>query len=411
MKHIIAMVILSLAGSVHAGDDWPQFRGPTGQGHVTSDAELPLHWSATENVTWKQTIPGRGWSSPIVVDGKVYLTTAVQDDTGYALRTLCLDARDGKTLWDTAVFEEHKGAANIHNKNSHASPTPLLVGDKLFVHFGHMGTACLALDGRVIWRNNVLHYTPVHGNGGSPVLVGEALIFSADGANDPFVAALSAKDGHVLWRVPRSETEARKKFSFCTPLVIEVKGQTQVILPGSGAVFAYDPANGKEIWRVRYGQGYSVVPRPVFGNGMIYVSSGFDRPIVMAIRVDGHGDVTDTHVAWTVQRGGPNTPSLLLRGEELYMIADRGIATCVNALNGEEIWQNRIDGNYSASPIDAGERIYVQSEEGLGVVLKAGKQFEVLARNDLGERSLASYAVSDGSLFIRTEEHLYRIGQ
>ena len=271
-----------------------------------------------------------------------------------------------------------------------------------------MGTACLDLEGKVRWRSTELRYPPVHGNGGSPVLVGRALIFSCDGASDPFVAALDRETGKLLWKTPR-ETTAKKKFSFSTPLVIQIAGRTEVISPGSGAVCAYDPANGRELWRVRYGEGYSVVPRPVLGHGHLFIASGFDRPSVMAIRTGGQGDVTDTHVAWTLAKGAPNTPSLLLAGDELYFVSDGGIATCVDATTGRVHWSERLGGNFSASPILAEGRIYFQNEEGTTIVVKAGKEFAKLAENPLGEKTLASSAAANGALYIRTEEALYKI--
>jgi outer membrane protein assembly factor BamB len=192
-------------------------------------------------------------------------------------------------------------------------------------------------------------------------------------------------------------------------LAIEADGRTQVISPTSGAVIAYNPADGKEIWRVRYPEGYSVVPRPVFGDGLVFVSSAFDRPIVYAIRPDGKGDVTDTHIVWSINKGAPNTPSPLLAGDEIYFISDGGVMTCADARTGKIHWQERIGGNYSASPVFADGKIYVQSEEGVGTVLRPAKTFEVLAKNDLKERTLASYAIDEGVIYVRTAKHLFRI--
>lgn len=321
---------------------------------------------------------------------------------------MCLDQATGKSVWNVEVFGGEGAASRIHNKNSHASPTPVVADGRIYVHFGHQGTACLDLDGRVVWRNTELEYPPLHGNGGSPILAGDALIFSCDGLSEPFVVALHKQTGKVLWKT-RRETTAKKKFSFSTPLLITVKGQPQVVSPGSGAVCAYDPTDGRELWRARYNEGYSVVPRPVFGHGMIFISTGYDTASVLAIRVDGSGDVTDTHVAWTLKRGAPNTPSLLLVGEDLFMVSDGGIASCVEARTGKVHWQERVGGNYSASPIHANGRIYFQNEEGGTVVIKAARTFEKLAGNQLGERTLASMAVGPDALFIRTEHHLFKI--
>ena len=407
--HQLALLVCStgLLVSASGAENWPEFRGPTGQGHSTA-RNLPTEWSTNKNVAWKQPIPGKGWSSPVLVDGRLYLTTAVPKTgaDGQSLRTLCLDAAGGKTLWDTEVFAQP--ITKAHGKNSQASPTPIVEGQRLYVHFGHQGTACLDLAGKVIWRNTELPYPPVHGNGGSPALVDNALVFSCDGGANPFVVALNKADGKVLWKVNR-QTTASKKFSFSTPLVITVSSQKQIISPGSGVVSAFDPKNGNELWRVRYGEGYSVIPRPVFGHGLLFIGTGYDRPTVLAIRADGKGDVTDTHIAWTITKGAPNTPSLLLVGDEVYFVSDAGVASCVDARTGKEHWQQRVGAGTSASPIFADGKIYIQDEQGLGVVLKPGKQFEKLADNRLGEKTLASYCVADGTLFIRGEQNLYCI--
>lgn len=401
---------LILATGAVAAPGWPEFRGPTGQGHADSKS-LPVQWNANQNVAWKQAVPGRGWSSPVLVNGRLHLTSAVGEDGGQpmSLRALCLEEASGKILWDVAVFgQEPVSAPRIHNKNSHASPTPVVADGRVYVHFGHQGTACLDLDGKIIWKNSDLSYPPVHGNGGSPILVGDKLVFSCDGGSDPFVVALDKANGKVIWKTPRV-THAKRTFSFSTPLLITVKGKQQIISPGSGAVCAFDPETGKELWRARYGEGYSVIPRPVLGHGMIFIGTGYDTPIVMAVRVDGTGDVTDSHVAWTMKKGAPNTPSLLLVGDELYMVSDGGIASCVDAKTGAVHWQERIGGNHSASPVHANGRIYFQNEEGVGVVVKAGRTFEKLFSNDLGERTLASYAAANDALYIRTAQHLYKI--
>ncbi len=403
-------VLLLAIGLVRA-EDWSQFRGPTGQG-IAPEGHYPLEWSASKNVVWRKPIPGKGWSSPIVKDGFVYLTTAVSaEETNrreQSLRTLCLNANTGETIWDTEVFrQDGSQAPAIHSKNSHASPTPLTDGQRLYVHFGHQGTACLDLQGNLIWKNRSIHYQPVHGNGGTPILTENALVFSCDGYDQPFVIALDRSKGNVIWKTDRN-SESFKKFSFSTPLLITINGKQEIISPGSGGVCAYDPATGREIWRVRY-EGYSVIPRPVFGHGLVFVSSGFESPSLLAIRPDGRGDVTTSHVAWTLRKGAPLTPSPLLVDDELYLVSDSGIASCVDARTAKVHWQERIGGNYSASPLYADGKIYCQSEEGTGVVLKAGKRFQVLARNSIGERTLASYAVSDGAFFIRTENNLFRI--
>jgi outer membrane protein assembly factor BamB len=394
--------------TVGAADDWPQFRGPTGEGHARAK-NLPLEWGKDKNVAWMTPIPGLGWSSPVVVKDRVYLTTAVPGGQAgdQSLDALCLDAKSGDIVWHKQVFrQDGKKAPGINGKNSHASPTPLVHDGKLYVHFGHQGTACLDLDGRILWQNTELKYNPVHGNGGTPIVVEDKLIFSCDGGDVAFVAALDRTIGKVLWRTPRG-LESKKPFSFSTPLLIAVNNKPQVVSPGTDAVMGYDPATGREIWRVTY-DGYSVIPRPVHGHGMIYMCTGYDSPTLKAIRPDGAGDVTKSHVAWTLRQNAPHTPSPLLVGDELYIVSDGGIASCIDAKTGKVHWKQRIGTAFSASPMAADGRVYFQSEDGVGIVVKAGKSFAELARNELKEKTYASYAAVDGALFIRTEKRLYR---
>jgi outer membrane protein assembly factor BamB len=369
-----------------------------------------LHWSDEENVGWKIRPTGAGWSSPVVVDNRVYLTGyKLTESDGLQLIAECFAADTGASLWKTTVIQSPQEGPGIHRKNSQASPTPIVSDDRLYVHFGHHGTACLNLNGQVLWKQTDVKYAPVHGNGGSPALVNDLLIFSCDGASDPFLVALDRDTGEVRWKTER-RTHAKKTFSFSTPLVVEFGGQTQVLSPTSGFLGAYNPKDGKEIWRAGYGEGYSVITRPIRFKDLVYVGSSYDRSVVHAIRLGGKGDVTDTHTAWTQTRGGPNTPSMVVVGNELYFVADNGLATCADAATGEVHWYERLGGNYSASLFATDDRIYFQNEEGLGTVVRADKSFEILARNDLKERTLASYAAADDALFIRTESHLYRIG-
>ncbi|MFO0916293.1 MAG: PQQ-binding-like beta-propeller repeat protein [Pirellulales bacterium] len=402
-----------------AGAEWNQFRGPNGDGHA-AEATLPLQWSADGREPtrqWKVRIPGKGWSSPVVLGDAIYLTTAVSagsaedESTDVSLRLIRVNLHTGRIELEREIFRQDGATAPpIHDKNSHASPTPIVVEDRIYVHFGHQGTACLDLNGEPIWKNNQLAYEPQHGNGGSPILVDDLLIFSCDAASDPFLVALDASTGQVRWKLPRT-AEATKKFSFCTPTLIEADGQWQVICPGSNVVSANDPATGRELWQVRY-EGYSVVPKPVWGDGMVYVCTGFDSPSLLAIRTAGAtGDVTDTHVAWKATRGIPHTPSLILHDGLLFMVSDDGIASCLDAKTGQNLWRERLGGNFSSSPILAGDRIYFFSEEGKTYVIRAARSYELLAENDLDEQMLASCAVVDQSLIVRTADHLYRFAE
>lgn len=411
-RPILLLALLSFATAALAAEtEWPQFRGPTGQG-ISAATNVPVEWDATKNVKWTTELTGRGWSSPVLAKGRIYLTGAATDPgtSEVTLRTICCDAADGRIVWDSEVFRpDPESTAAMHRKNSLASPTPIVADGRIYVHFGHMGTAALDLDGKVLWRQTELKYPPTHGTGGSPVLVSDALIFSCDGQRDPFVVALDAKTGTVRWKTERNST-ARKLFSFSTPLAISVDGIEQVISPGSGFVGSYDPKNGHELWRVGYGEGYSVIPRPVFAHGLLFLGSGYDAPVLHAIKPAGaSGDATATNIAWTQRKGAPNTPSAVVVGDEVYFVSDAGIATCADAKTGTVHWSERLGGGFSASPVAAEGRVYFQNEVGVGFVVKAGKIYELLATNDLGERTLASYAVADGTLFIRSESRLRKI--
>jgi outer membrane protein assembly factor BamB len=401
----ILRVLIALAVALSAplaAEDWPEFRGPTGQGHST-ERGLPLEWSETKNVVWKVPVPGGGWSSPVVANGRVWLTTAT-DAGGGSLRLLSYDVATGRVVTDTEVFKV-RGSRAPNVKNSRASPTPVLDGDRVYVHFGADGTAAVSTDGKVLWRV-VLTYQSQHGNGGSPALYNDLLIVSCDGGDEAFVTALDTATGRVRWRTPRRQPYDQ---SYTTPLVINVAGADQIVSVGAYRAAAYDPRTGREIWRVSYGSGFSNVPRPVFGHGLVYIATGFQQPTLIAVRAGGTGDVTRSNVAWTMTRQAPYTPSPVLVGDELYVVSDIGIATCLDATTGTAHWIQRLGGNYSASPIFADGRVYFLSEEGTATVIAPGREFRVLARYSLDGSTLASIAVSNGSLFIRSDSHLYRI--
>lgn len=399
--------------SVVATAQWPEFRGPTHQGHATAK-NVPTEWSESQNIAWKTPLVGQGWSSPVVAGDRIFFTAAVPvaDDKpdDFDLCTEAYDLKTGEQVWRTKIFkQEGASAPKIHGKNSHASPTPIIEDGKLYIHFGHMGTACLDLEGKILWQNDELKFDPVHGNGGSPILVGDKLIFSCDGAAEPVAVALDKNTGKLAWKT-RRPNEPPKTFAFCTPLAIEVAGKTQVIFPCAGSVCAYDPDTGEEIWHVNH-NGYSVIPRPVFGHGLVYVCTSYDSPTLMAIRPDGAGDVTDTHVEWTIKKGAPHTPSVILDGNELYMVSDNGVASCVDALTGKQVWQQRLGGNFSSSLVLAEGKLYCQDETGTCYVLAVGREFKKIAENTLPERTLASYALLDGRILLRGDKHLYCIEQ
>ena len=397
MKLLLLLFLLNLPLS-----DWPQFRGPTGQGH-SDEQGLPLNWSETTNVRWKVAIPGKGWSSPVVQGDRIWLTTAT--DEGKSLRALSIDRNSGAILQNVEVVRL-KSPKLTNSKNSFASPTPVVDGERVYVHFGAYGTACLTQSGEIVWKTRLEYDNGQHGTGGSPIVYEDLLIISCDGNDVQFVVALDKLTGKVKWKKSREGYQA-----YSTPLVVSLPGGDHVISPGAFRAVAYEPRSGKELWQVRYGEGFSNVPRPVYGDGLVFICTGFQQPSMLAVRLDGKGDVTNSKVEWKLDRGVPLTASPLLVGNELYMVTDNGIATCVDAKTGKEYWRARVGGNHSASPIYADGRIYFLSEEGESVVIAPGQKLKHLATNQLNGRTLASMAVSGGSIFIRSETHLYRISK
>jgi outer membrane protein assembly factor BamB len=406
----VALAALSAVASVQAANQWPEFRGPTGQGH-SSERGLPLEWSESRDIMWKVPVPGAGWSSPVIADGRVWLTTAVDAERespsarGVSLRAVAFDERTGREVVNVEAFHvDHPGALNP--KNSRASPTALIDGDRVYVHFGSDGTAALTTTGEVVWRTR-LSYQSQHGSGGSPALYHDLLIVNCDGGDEAFVAALDTRTGKIRWKAPRRQPFDQ---AYSTPLVIRVGDRDEVISIGAFRATAYDPSTGKEIWRVEYPDGFSNVPRPVYAHGLVYIATGFNQPSLLAVRADGQGDITKTKVAWTLRRAAPLTPSPIVVGEDLYTINDSGIASCLDAKTGEVRWQQRLGGSYSASPVYADGRIYFLSEDGTTTVIEPGAVPRVIARNQLEGATLASIAIADRSIFIRTVSHLYRIG-
>ena len=398
-------LLLALAVSAAAAEDWPQFRGPSGQGHST-ERGLPVEWSESQNIVWKTPVAGAGWSSPAIAGGRIWLTSAVPVRGGASLRALAFDVETGRELVNAEVFRT-SSATPKNQKNSLASPTAIVDGERVYVHFGADGTAALNASGDVVWKAQ-LRYESQHGSGGSPILHGDLLIFSCDGSDDAFVVALDKRTGKVRWRTPRRQPWDQ---AYTTPLAIRVGEKDAFVSVGAHRAAAYDAQNGKEIWRVGYENGFSNVPRPVAGHGLVYIATGFQQPALLAVRVDGTGDITNSHVAWTLRRGAPHTPSPILVGDELFVVSDTGVASCIDAKTGVLVWQQRLGGNYSASPIFADDRIYFLSEEGTATVIAPGKEFRRLAVNQLDGPTLASMAVSAGSIFVRSHSHLYRIGK
>ena len=428
------LVLATLGHAVGARADWPQFRGPTGDG-VAGAAALPVTWSEKENIAWKVPIPGLGRSSPVVLGDRIWLTTAIatpasagqsgpkspgakpadRDATlppsgAVSLQVISLDCRSGRRLYQSEVFAVEKPVP-IHPVSSHATPTPVVEPGRLYCDFGTYGTACVdAADGRVLWKARL----PIDhqlGPASSPVICRDWMIVVRDGCDAQFVAGLDKRSGRTVWRTERPpfEAEGPVRKSFSTPLVIEAGNRVQVATIGAHWVAAYEPATGREIWRVRHGTGYSIAPRPVYGHGMVYVCTGGYVAQLWAIRVDGHGDVSQTHVAWKATQQIPLMASPLLVGRELYFVSDNGILSCLDALVGKTHWRERLGGNYASSPFFADGRIYVVSREGKTTVFRPGTQFARLAENRLDAAVIATPAIAGRAIFLRSDTHLYRI--
>lgn len=360
-------------------------------------------------MAWKIAVAGRGWSSPVIADGQIWLTTALDD--GHSLRAVGIDAQTGKIIREVEVFRPEEPAP-INAKNSHASPTSVLEKGRLYVHFGRMGTACVeTATGRVLWTNNELVIQHKEGPGSSPIPYGDLLLINCDGMDFQYVVALDKQTGRIKWKTGRTgEPHPKPDFrkAYATGLIVPRGDHQQLISPGAHQVISYRPDTGEELWKVRY-DGFSNVPRPLYGHGMVYVCSGFMRPVLLAIRPDGSGDVTDSHVVWEQPKSIPRNPSPILVGDRIYFAGDRGVAVCLDAHTGAEIWTERLGGNFSASPIYADGRIYFPGEQGETTVIAPGDTFQKLAVNQLDGRIQASPAVVDRSIILRTETHLYRL--
>ena len=419
MTTMLAALLLMLASLRGQADGhWPQFRGPDGNGHSAA-RDLPLNWSETQNVVWKAPIHGRGWSSPVIYGGQVWLTTATAD--GRQLYALCLDRETGRVVRELKLFDVAR-PQYVHPFNTYASPTPVIEPGRVYVTFGSAGTACIDTKSfRVIWERRDIECNHFRGAGSSPILYRDLLVMNFDGSDRQFVIALDKRTGKTIWRTERSidfqdlgpdgkpaaEGDLRK--AFATPHVTLVNGRPELISLGAKAAYAYDPLTGRELWRVEERGQHSASTRPVIGHGLIFYPTGFSNGQLLAVRLGGSGLITDTHVAWRVKRGVSNKPSILLIDDLIYMINDTGIASCVEAKTGDVVWQQRVGGEYSASPVYADGRIWLFSEEGKTTVLKPGRKFELLAENQLGDGFLASPAIAGRAFYLRTRTHLYRV--
>ena len=410
--------------------DWNQWRGPDGQGHAK--AALPVKWSEEENITWKTALPGKGWSSPVIEGDQVWMTAAhetlaspeetaerLKSNTGsqplvvlsmVRLHAVCVDKNTGKLLHDFEILRKENPQWS-HKLNSYASPTPVVEDGKLYCHFGSYGTACVdTKKAKVLWRNQDLVVQHENGPGSTPILWGDCLIFHMDGSDQQYVVALEKDTGKVAWKTDRTgemNSNPQLQKSYGTPLVLDVGGKPVLFSPGADWLYAYHPGDGKELWKLNYGKlGFSIVPRPVAGHGMLYMSTSFMRPQLLAINYQG----TSPEIAWKSERSVSNQPSPILVGNEIYYISDSGgIVSCLDAKTGDVHWRERIGGNYSASPLHSNGKIYFHSREGVTSVIEAGKEFKVVRKNRLEGSHMASAAVDGNALLLRTDKALYRV--
>jgi outer membrane protein assembly factor BamB len=409
--------LLAASSSSARGEDWPRFRGPTGQG-ISAEKDVPLEWGPGKNVAWQTPIPGEGWSSPIVWGDRVFVTSTT--DGGATCHIICVDVKSGKVLWDTPVMKQ--ATRRKEGMNSYATPTPVTDGKRVYAVFGSGSIAAVNFaDGKVAWTNADYPFYSQHGLGASPIVHGDLLVMPFDGSSEgddkqvgwkiPWdearVIALDVNTGKERWAAKRGKS----RISHMTPIVVDVGGKPQLISPAGDVVQGFDLGTGERIWSV-YSQGEGVTPSPVAGDGLLFTSSGFEAETIRAIKLDAaaKGDVTKTHVAWEQKRAVPTRPSFVYHDGLLFSLKENGIALCLEAKTGEVVWQERLDANFSASPVYAAGRIYFLAENGETTVIEAGRSFKELAMNPLPGHFQASPAVADGRIFIRSDKELFCLG-
>jgi outer membrane protein assembly factor BamB len=421
-----ALPVLEFSAAAAAAEagDWPRFRGPTGDGVVAAGG-LPLTWSATQNIAWAAAIPGRGYSSPVILGDRIWLTTAmetnmrasrlgpdpVQQAEHVGLGAVCVERKTGRVRWHTDIFQVDQPEP-VHELNSYATPTPAVEPGRLYCDFGTYGTACLdAESGAVIWKKRLPldHHL---GPGSSIALHKDHVFLVRDGRDQQYVAALDKRTGETAWKTDRPLVDApepSQKKCFSSPLLIDVGGRAQAVVVGPHWVVSYDPETGKEIWRLRHGKGFSNGSCPVYGHGGLFFGTGCFKPEMCAVRVDGQGDVTDTHLAWRSDRQVPVMSSPVLAGDDLWWVSDGGVVSCSDAKTGEMKWKKSLGRPVLASPLLANGRLYFFDTKGRTTVLGAADPHEVLAENELEAHVVASPAAVDGALYLRVEDRLYCI--
>ncbi len=433
-------LIASLIGSatVTADNDWPQFRGPAAIGVAPEKSNPPTQWDLEQDLAWVTDIPGVGWSSPVFSDGVIWLTSAItreatpeelearrqRSDADAAvtvlktaagsveLRAICVDLESGQLLHDLSLKTVDEPEL-INPMNSYASPTPAMADGKVICHFGSNGTWCLdAKSGEILWQTGFVVNHSV-GAGSSPIVFEGTVMLVCDGTDDQFVVGVDLTNGKQIWRTdrpPMRNADGERQKAYCTPLLIEVEGKTQAVIPTAQWIVAYDPTNGKEIWRADHGSGFSVTPMAAYQSGLVIFSTGFMKPQFVAVDPRGTGDVTETHLKWRA-RNAPSMASVIVDGGRLYSILDKGVLICLDAESGEELERKRIGGNYSASPLLAAGNLYLGSREGLMTIVHCSAGLETVATHQFDSSLMASPAVIGDDLIIRSEKKLYRIRQ
>jgi outer membrane protein assembly factor BamB len=402
---------LSLSAIVVGGDNWPRFRGPHGDGHADA-AKVPLTWSEKENVVWKTAIHDKGWSSPVVWGDQVWLTTAKANGT--EMFAVCVDRATGKVVYDVRVFDVEKPSPLHNPTNTYASPTPAIEEGRVYVHFGSYGTACLdTKTAKILWTRRDLPCDHWRGPASSPIIYRDLLILTFDGHDVQYLAALDKATGKTVWKKDRSfaygDLDGDQKKAYSTPSVFTVNGKPQLVSPAAWGTIAYDPQTGEELWKVRHG-GMNTGVTPLYGQRKVFVCTSDGGLQLVAVRPDGSGDVTKTHIEWTLNKNVPNRSSPILVDDLLFMASKQGgILSCVDARTGKPVWQERVGGEYWASPIYTAGRLYFFNDSGTTCVAEAGRSWKKLAENTLDDGCMASPAAAGNSLFIRTRTHLYRI--
>jgi outer membrane protein assembly factor BamB len=411
MIRLTFSALMLLTCLLFAGENWPDWRGPSNDG--CSDAVgLPLTWSETENIKWKTPIHDQGWSTPVIWGDQIWLTTATED--GHKFYALCVDFNSGKVIRDIKVFDCAKPQGK-HALNSYATPSPVIEEGRVYVHYGTFGTACIdTRNGKVLWRWDEIHCDHIQGPASSPFLFENLLILHLEGSDVQNIVALDKMTGKMVWKAerPKEHYTGNPLYykAYITPIIIRVNGKPQLISNGSKVCQAFDPYTGVEIWRVVYG-GDSTISRPIFGDDLVYVNSGWEEESaeLWAVKPDGVGDVTDSKVVWKIVQHIPIESSPLFADDMIFAIDDRGTASCFDGKTGAVNWQENFKSMFSASPICAQKRIYFFDKKGRTVVVAADKTFKQLAINSLGDGYMASPAVKGKSLILRSRTNLYRV--